>query len=92
MKAKKRPVIIECFKWDGDFMFQNGIYYVPEWALKACNKGTLFFRDRGELFIKTLEGDMHVTVGDYVIQGVNGEIYPCKPDIFHKTYEIVDEI
>lgn len=92
MRAKKRPVIIECFKWDGDFKFQDGIYYIPTWAVIAQKEGILFFKDQGELFIKTLEGDMHVTVGDYVIQGVNGEIYPCKPDIFHKTYEIVDEI
>ena len=42
-----------------------------------------------ELFIHTLEGDHHVTVGDYVIQGINGELYPCKPDIFEKTYEAV---
>lgn len=92
MRAKKKPAIIECFKWDGDFKFQDGIYYVPIWAVIAQKEGVLFFKDQGELFIKTLEGDMHVIVGDYVIQGVNGEIYPCKPDIFHKTYEIVDEI
>ena len=37
--------------------------------------------------IKTLEGKMHAKVGDYIIRGVNGELYPCKPDIFKKTYE-----
>jgi len=40
-----------------------------------------------ELFIKTLEGIHHASVGDYIIQGVNGELYPCKPDIFEKTYD-----
>lgn len=40
-----------------------------------------------ELYIGTLEGDMHVTPGDYVIRGVQGEFYPCKPDIFEATYE-----
>nr|DAX37694.1 MAG TPA: PGDYG protein [Caudoviricetes sp.] len=44
-----------------------------------------------ELYIETLEGTHHVSVGDYVIQGVNGELYPCKPDIFEKTYEEVKE-
>ena len=39
--------------------------------------------------IKTLEGDMVITKGDYIIKGVNGEFYPCKPDIFEKTYEII---
>lgn len=91
MRARKKPVIIECFKWDGDFMFQDGTYYVPEWALKARNEGTLFFRGQGELFIETLEGDMYVNLGDYVIKGVNSELYPCKPDIFHKTYDIIEE-
>ena len=42
-----------------------------------------------ELFIKTLEGVHHASVGDYIIQGVNGELYPCKPDIFEKTYDKV---
>lgn len=40
--------------------------------------------------IKTLEGDMTALVGDYIIKGVNGEFYPCKPDIFKKTYELVE--
>lgn len=44
-----------------------------------------------ELYISTLEGVHHVSVGDYVIRGVNGELYPCKPDIFMKTYEEVSE-
>ena len=42
-----------------------------------------------EIDIETLEGVMHASVGDYIITGVNGEKYPCKPDIFEKTYEEV---
>lgn len=44
----------------------------------------------GTLMIRTLEGDMRVSYGDWVIKGVNGEFYPCKPDIFAKTYEEVE--
>lgn len=44
-----------------------------------------------ELIIHTLEGDMKAMPGDYIITGVNGEQYPCKPDIFHKTYEEVED-
>ena len=45
-----------------------------------------------EVIIHTLEGDMKAMPGDYIITGINGEKYPCKPDIFHKTYdEIIDE-
>lgn len=43
-----------------------------------------------EMIIPTLEGDMKANEGDYIITGVNGERYPCKPDIFEKTYELVD--
>lgn len=43
-----------------------------------------------EIIIHTLEGDMKADVGDYIIKGVNGEFYPCKPDIFEKTYEEVE--
>lgn len=49
------------------------------------------FNNEVTLDIKTLEGLMHVSKGDYVIKGVEGEYYPCKPDIFEKTYEKVDE-
>lgn len=44
-----------------------------------------------EIIIHTLEGDMKASIGDYIITGVNGEKYPCKPDIFQKTYEKIKE-
>lgn len=44
---------------------------------------------KGELYIYTLEGNLHASIGDYIIKGVNGKFYPCKPDIFEKTYELV---
>ncbi len=43
------------------------------------------------LYIDTLEGIMSTSIGDYIIKGVNGEFYPCKADIFEKTYEVVDD-
>lgn len=49
-------------------------------------------KDNPYLKIETLEGTMKASVGDYIIKGVNGEFYPCKPDIFEKTYErVIDE-
>lgn len=93
-KYRKKPVEIEAFQYDGDLKGSDGNYYVPDWAVKAFEEETMFYGDigfvSGELFIKTLEGTHHISVGDYVIQGVNGELYPCKPDIFEKTYEIVE--
>lgn len=90
MKFRKRPVVIEAFQYDGDLQKSNGEYYAPDWAVEALKNGTLYYKDAGELFVKTLEGDMKASVDDYIIRGVNGEIYPCKPDIFEKTYEAVE--
>jgi hypothetical protein len=94
-KYKKLPVEIEAFRYDGALKASDGRYYVPDWAAKAFENGTMYCSEfEGsppcELFIKTLEGDVHASVGDYIIKGVNGEFYPCKPDIFEKTYEEVD--
>lgn len=96
MKYRKKPVVIEAFQYDGDLMGSDGKYYVPEWAVKAFKDGDMYYgafssyEHPCELFISTLEGSHHVSVGDYVIQGIVGELYPCKPDIFEKTYELVE--
>lgn len=90
---RKLPVEIQAFQYDGDLIASNGEYYVPLWAVQAHINGILHYESTNErpadLLVKTLEGDMHVSVNDYVIQGVNRELYPCKPDIFEKTYEFV---
>lgn len=97
MKYRKKPVVIEAFKYDGDLKGKDGEYYVPEWAVQAFENGVIYFSSLKfdepptELFIDTLEGTHHASVGDYIIKGVNGELYPCKPDIFEKTYEVVEE-
>lgn len=96
MKYRKMPVVIEAFKYDGDLMSSDGKYYVPDWAVKAYEDGVMRYGSLDldsppcELFIDTLEGTHHASVGDYIIQGVNGELYPCKPDIFEKTYEVAE--
>lgn len=94
MKYRKKPVVIEAFQYDGDLKGADGKYYVPDWAAKEFESGTLYYDSINqppvELKIKTLEGDMTASVGDYIIRGVNGELYPCKPDIFEKTYEAVE--
>lgn len=95
-RYRKKPVVIEAFQYDGDLIGSDGKYYVPEWAVKAFEEKRCFFDATDsdspptELFIKTLEGVHHASVGDYIIRGVDGELYPCKPDIFAKTYELVE--
>lgn len=81
-KYKKKPVIIEAVKFDGSD-------YSVEWLLPQLQSGEVG-RSTGKLHINTLEGIMQANIGDYIIKGVNGELYPCKPDIFKKTYEKLD--
>ena len=84
-KFRKIPIIVEAFKWTGD---QEQIED-PEWIIEALKSGCAFFKFK-RFFIKTLEGNMEVSQGDYIIRGVKGEIYPCKPDIFEMSYEKFD--
>lgn len=91
MKYRKKPVVIEAFLWTGD---QHQIED-PAWACEAIKAGGIWFSNPGTpevcLEIVTLEGTMTARRGDYIIKGVKGEIYPCKPDIFELTYEPVTE-
>ena len=80
-KYRKKPVVIEAFKWTID--------EVPKWWRNA--KGIEINVATGSAFIPTLEGIHEARIGDFIIQGVTGELYPCKPDIFEQTYEKVDD-
>lgn len=81
---RKKPVVIEAFLWSGDERQVED----PVWIVEAMERGEVTI-DYPHLFIKTLEGTMTAAVGDWIIKGVKGEIYPCKPDIFAATYEPV---
>lgn len=81
---RKKPVVIEAFRWTGGHDQTED----PEWIINRIKMGQVSFAD-GRMYIKTLEGVMAADSGDYVIKGVQGEIYPCKPDIFEQTYEQV---
>ena len=85
MKYRKKPVVIEARQYTG--------YNYPEiqdWITGKINIWPQWIHDYGDFTISTLEGDMKVSKDDYVIKGVNGEFYPCKPDIFEKTYEVAE--
>lgn len=84
MKFRKKPVVIEAWQSWKDAWTRTFAW--PTWIIEAINNGTIYDKD-GEIYIKTLEGDHHVSDGDWIIQGVKGELYPCKPDIFEATYE-----
>ena len=81
MNYRKKPVVIEAIQYTGD---NFGEVYV--FSQRLCSRLLDKF-----IMIYTLEGDMCVSVGDWIIKGVKGEFYPCKPDIFEATYEPVEE-
>ena len=94
MKFRKKPVVIDAIQWTGDNLFAvvefvdkrpdvKGSYAAMSWE----SYEDIVKRDG--LRIATLEGEMRASVGDWIIKGVQGEFYPCKPDIFAATYEVV---
>lgn len=94
-RFRKKPVEIEARQWDGT---AEGAGPIIDWARE--NNGTINYRcDDFEkcpntphhLSISTLEGDMKASEGDWIIKGIKGEFYPCKPDIFKDSYELASE-
>lgn len=86
MKYRKKPVVIEAIQYrdGGDIPLATKFCST---AISQINEDTLETR----LVIPTLEGDLIVSRGDWIIKGIKGEFYPCKPDIFEATYEKVEE-
>ena len=91
-KARKKPVIIEYVQWTGDNDKEIIDFFPDAYFHRYVNTSDLSFKEliSWELYIYTLEGDHQAGIGDYIIKGVHGEFYPCKEDIFHKTYEVVE--
>lgn len=82
-KYRKKPVEIEAVQWSGENNEEIKRF------LGVGDAGDYFFTQK-YIGIHTLEGIMKASVGDYIIRGVMGEIYPCKPQIFEQTYEKVE--
>lgn len=80
---RKQPVAVRALLWDGGNL-EECKEFLGEDFLESC--GERHPGGRSDIFIKTLEGSIVASKGDYIIEGVEGEHYPCKPDIFHKTY------
>ena len=88
MRYRKKPVVVEAVKFDG-----TNYREVLEFIHHDMNETGLSGAEKMKLpiVIETLEGDMSVSVGDYVIRGIQGELYPCKPDIFEQTYQLLKD-
>ena len=99
MKFRKKPVEVEAVNWHLQEYADNPLTFdeVPDWLKKAIEDSIIIPLwtggvDYWYLEIKTLEGVMRVEPGDWIIRGVKGELYPCKPDIFEQTYEQLERI
>lgn len=92
MKYRKKPVVIDAVQFNGKItpelerFLGNAQYTVDFLSVGLTTSVSVYV-----LKINTLEGTMRANPGDYIIRGVHGEYYPCKPDIFEKTYEKVEE-
>lgn len=92
MKYRKKPVIIEAVQFDRSKAEKDVAKYYPMVTDLASSTTALGVEEREDrFFISTLDGSMTVIDGDYIIQGVEGEFYPCKPDIFEKTYDVASQ-
>ena len=92
MKYRKKPIVIEAFQFSKKFRWRAGEW--PKWLQEAGHKrsvesGALVAMDDDKIGIQTLAGVMTVDWDDFIIQGIQGELYPCKPDIFGATCEEV---
>lgn len=81
-KYRKKPIIIEAIQYTG----KNRDQILIELKMPSIAEDLI----SEDLIIETLEGDMHASIGDYIIKGIKGEFYPCKPDIFEASYERIE--
>lgn len=93
MRYRKKPVVVDVVKFEGfnDETGQAIFSERPEWLTKEFGSRIIFFDKPNTLVIVTLEGNMTANIGDYIIKGVEGELYACKPSPFKKTYEKVED-
>jgi len=102
-KFRKKPIVIEAFQMTEEGRWNNILW--PGWLHQAWQRDpgenamwpdpdapiAEGHKSPAQLVCGTLEGVHKIDFGDYIIQGIKGEIYPCKPDIFEQTYEAVDD-
>ena len=79
-RYRTKPCEIEAIQWTGENLIE-----LLDWG-----QGNILWNDVDDLFIDTLEGRLKADINDYIIKGLKGELYPCKPDVFEKKYERVD--
>jgi len=89
MQYRKKPIVVDAIRWTGD----NGRDICSRWILSVMPiaEGCYLTLYDGKMAINTLAGEMNVSVGDWVIRGVAGELYPCDPAVFEASYEPAEQ-
>lgn len=87
MKYRKKPIIIEAIQWKANWESYHEICKFVGESLQYNHCGS---QEPKEIYIETLEGTHTASTGDFIIKGIKGEFYPCKPDIFEASYEAVE--
>ena len=92
MKYRKKPIEIEAMQYTDD-TYDTYEVLKSLHEFMAQKELTILYKEPNnpKIVIPTLEGDLYASIGDYIIKGIKGELYPCKPDIFEATYERVKE-
>ena len=95
MKLRKKPVVIEGFQMTAERMRMDGMYDgLPSWAVVAALKpehepGAIYRTPAALWYVHTLDGPVRVSVDNWILRGVKGELYPCAPDILALTYDVL---
>ncbi|MEX2430784.1 MAG: hypothetical protein WD645_02560 [Dehalococcoidia bacterium] len=83
MRYRKKPVVVEAMRYHHDDASLSALFeFIPESFVQVS---------QNSIQVKTLEGWMDASPGDYIIKGLKGEYYPCKPDAFDETYDLAEE-
>jgi len=92
VKYRKKPIVIEAEQWTLDPDIRNRIgLAIMTWENDTFGSSALTFDPQdGSVSFRTLEGIVKARVGDWIITGVEGEFYPCKPSVFEATHELVE--
>ena len=85
-KYRKKPIVIDACQFDGNIRSIDDFPISEVGKFKVSSENGQYY-----LIIPTLEGDMKAVAGDWIIKGIKGEYYPCKPDIFEQTYELIEQ-
>lgn len=82
LKVRKKPIVVESIQWNGDNFDE-----LEKW----CPYGLSLFSKNMQLYVRTLEGELTANIGDYILKGVDGELYPVNKEIFEKTYDVLEK-